>query len=459
MQEFKLTEIQASAILEMRLQRLTGLEREKIQAEYLEVIQLIEKLRSILASDKKMLGIIQDEVRKLRDKFGDDRRTMIVAEEGEIDYEDTIEQKDMVITISHAGYIKRQEISAYRAQRRGGKGVIGARTKEDDYIEQLFIANTHAYLLFLTDKGRCYWLKVHEIEQAGRMAKGRPLVNHLEGMARDERVQAVVAVKTFDEEHFLVCATKKGLIKKSKLSLYGNVRKAGINAVLLEEGDALIEAIITDGTLDLILAKKKGLAIRFHEDEVRAMGRTAYGVKAVTLDDEQDEVVSMVGVKRQATLLAVTENGYGKRSEISEYRVSHRGGKGIITIKTTERNGNVVAVKEVVDGDELMIITKQGQMIRMPVKGISVIGRNTQGVRLVNLAPSPTAEGTVELLPDTVGGVTRVVSEDDESGAPGEAGSSEAAGGGAGSGEAAGGTSAPAAEDVAAEETTEDGEE
>ena len=415
---FKLTEIQANAILDMRLARLTGLERDKIQAEYLEVIQLIEKLRSILASEKKMLGIIQDEVKRLRDKYGDDRRTQIVVDEGEIDYEDTIEQKDMVITISHAGYIKRQEISAYRAQRRGGKGVIGARTKEDDFIEHLFIANTHAYLMILTDKGRCYWLKVHEIESAGRTAKGRPLVNHLEGMARDERVQAVVPVKTFDDQHYLVCATKKGLIKKTVLSAYGNVRKVGINAVLLEEGDALFEAIVTDGTQDLILAKKKGLAIRFHESEVRAMGRTAYGVKAVTLDGADDEVVSMVGVKRQATLLAVTENGYGKRSEISEYRVSHRGGKGIITIKTTERNGNIVAVKEVVDGDELMIITKQGQMIRMPVKGISVIGRNTQGVRLVNLAVAPEESG--QLLPDTVGGVTRVVSEDDEGGSNGD---------------------------------------
>ena len=414
---FGLTEIQASAILEMRLSRLTGLERDKIQAEYLEVIQLIEQLRAILASEQKMLSIIQDEVRRLRDKYGDDRRTQIVAEEGEINYEDTIEQKDMVITISHAGYIKRQEISAYRAQRRGGKGIIGARTKEDDFIEHLFIANTHAYLLFLTDKGRCYWLKVHEIEQAGRMAKGRPLVNHLEGMARDERMQAVVAVKTFDDQHYLMCATRKGLIKKTVLSAYGNVRKAGINAVLLEEDDALIEAMITDGTQDIILAKKKGLAIRFHEGEVRAMGRTAYGVKAVTLDDAEDEVVSMVGVKRQATLLAVTEHGYGKRSEISEYRVSHRGGKGIITIKTTERNGNIVAVKEVVDGDELMIITRQGQLIRMPVKGISVIGRNTQGVRLVNLAVAPEESGN--LLPDTVGGVTRVVSEDDDTGVAG----------------------------------------
>ncbi|MCE9626797.1 MAG: DNA gyrase subunit A [Candidatus Eisenbacteria bacterium] len=409
MKTFKLSEIQASAILEMRLARLTGLERDKIQAEYLEVIKLIESLRSILASEKKMLAIIQDEVRRIRDKYGDERRTHIAVDEGDINYEDTIEQKDMVITISHSGYIKRQEISAYRAQRRGGKGVIGARTKEDDFIVHLFIANTHAYLLFLTDKGRCYWLKVHEIESAGRMAKGRPLVNHLEGMARDERVQAVVAVKAFDDQHFLVCATRKGLIKKTVLSAYGNVRKAGINAVLLEDGDALIEAIITDGTQDIILAKKKGLAIRFHEDEVRAMGRTAYGVKSVTLDDDDDEVVSMVGVKRQATLLAVTEHGYGKRSEISEYRVSHRGGKGIITIKTTERNGNIVAVKEVVDGDELMIVTKQGQLIRMPVAGISVLGRNTQGVRLVNLAVS---EESGNLLPDTVGGVTRVVSED-----------------------------------------------
>jgi DNA gyrase subunit A len=408
---FQLSEIQASAILEMRLQRLTGLERAKIEQEYLEVIQLIEQLRSILASEKKMLAIIQDEVRRLREKYGDERRTEIIGEEGEIGYEDTIEQKDMVITISHAGYIKRQEVTAYRSQRRGGKGVIGARTKEEDYIEHLFVANTHAYLLILTDRGRCYWLKVHEVEQAGRMARGRPLVNHLEGLSRDERVQAVVAVKEFDDQHFLVCATRKGLIKKTVLSAYSHPRKAGINAVLLEDGDGLIEAIVTDGTQDMILAKKKGLAIRFHESEVRAMGRTAYGVKAVTLDDAEDEVVSMVGVKRQETLLAVTEHGYGKRSEISEYRVSHRGGKGIITIKTTERNGNIVAVKEVVDGDELMIITRAGQMIRMPVAGISVIGRNTQGVRLVNLEQS---EG--QLLPDAVSGVTRVVSEDDIAG-------------------------------------------
>jgi DNA gyrase subunit A len=420
MAEFKLSEIQANAILEMRLARLTGLERSKVEQEYLEVIKLIEQLKSILASEQKMLGIIQDEVRRLKERYADPRRTQIVSEEGDIGYEDTIEQRDMVITISHAGYIKRQEVNSYRAQRRGGKGVIGARTKEEDFIEHLFIANTHAYLLILTDRGRCYWLKVHEIDQAGRMAKGRPLVNHLEGLSRDERVQAVVPVKAFDDQHYLVCATKRGLIKKTVLSAYGNPRRAGINAILLEDGDGLIDAILTDGTQDLVLAKKMGLAIRFHENEVRAMGRTSYGVKAVTLDEADDEVVSMVSIKRQATLLAVTQNGYGKRSEVSEYRVSHRGVKWIITIKTTELNGFVVAVKEVVDGDELMIITKAGQMIRMPVDGISVIGRNTQGVRLVNLTAS---EG--ELLPDQVAGVTRVVREDvvaAEVGEPGNGG-------------------------------------
>ncbi|HEY3215912.1 MAG TPA: DNA gyrase subunit A [Candidatus Eisenbacteria bacterium] len=429
MAEFKLTESQANAILEMRLSRLTSLERKKVEEEYLEVIQLIEKLKSILASPQKILGIIREEVARLKGKYGDGRRTEIVAEEGDISFEDTIEQKDMVITISHAGYVKRQEISSYRSQRRGGKGVIGARTKEEDYIEHLFVAGTHSYLLFLTDRGRCYWLKVHEIEQAGRMARGRPLVNHLEGLSRDERVQAVVAVKEFDDKHYLLCATRKGLIKKTVLSAYGNPRRGGIHAVLLEEGDGLIEAIVTDGTQDIVLAKRHGLAIRFPESEVRAMGRTSYGVKAVTLDDDQDEVVSMVGVKRQATLLAVTENGYGKRSEISEYRVSHRGGKGIITIKTTERNGRVVAVKEVVDGDELMIITRSGQLIRMPVKGISVIGRNTQGVRLVNLAPA----GEGELMPDAVAGVTRVVSEEDESGGAAENGPEAAPAAGNGS--------------------------
>jgi DNA gyrase subunit A len=417
MQTFKLSEIQASAILEMRLQRLTGLERKKVEEEYLEVIQLIELLRGILASEQKMLAIIQGEVRSLKEKYGDERRTAIMGEEGEIGYEDTIEQKDMVITVSHSGYIKRQEINSYRSQRRGGKGIIGARTKDEDYVEHLFVANTHAHLLILTDKGRCHWLKVHEIDQAGRVARGRPLVNYLEGLARDEHVQAVVPVKAFDDQHYLVCATAKGVIKKTVLSAYGRPRKGGIHAVLLDEGDELIETVVTDGTQDIILGKKKGLAIRFHENEVRAMGRTSRGVKGVTLDAADDRVVSMVAVKRQASLLTVTENGYGKRSEVAEYRLSHRGGKGIITIKTTERNGDVVSVKEVVDGDELMIITRSGQLIRMPVNGISVIGRNTQGVRLVNLAEA----GEKGLFADKVTAVTRMVSEETGGESDGEA--------------------------------------
>ena len=402
MSRFGLSEIQANAILDMRLARLTGLERAKIEQEYLETIKLIEELKSILASLAKMMRIIRDEVLELKKKYGDERRTEIVPDEGEISIEDMIQDEDMVVTVSHAGYIKRNPVSLYRSQRRGGKGLIGARTKEEDWIEHLFVAKMHSYLLFLTARGRCYWLKVHEIDQAGRAAKGRPVVNLIE-MDREDRVQAVVPVREFDEQHFLVMATRRGLIKKTVLSAYGNPRRAGINAILLEEGDELIEALITDGTQDLVLAKRLGKAIRFHEGEARPMGRTTYGVKATTLE-EGDTVVSLVAVKREGTVLAVTENGYGKRSPISEYRVSHRGGIGVITIKTTERNGNVVAVKEVVDGEELMLMTRQGQVIRMPVSGISVIGRNTQGVRLVSL------EGG-----DQVTDVARVISEDRES--------------------------------------------
>jgi DNA gyrase subunit A len=401
MSHFGLSEIQANAILDMRLARLTGLERAKIEQEYLETIKLIEELKSILASLAKMLRIIRDEVLELKKKYGDERRTEIVPDEGEISIEDMIQDEDMVVTVSHAGYIKRNPVSLYRSQRRGGKGLIGARTKEEDWIEHLFVAKMHSYLLFLTARGRCYWLKVHEIEQAGRAAKGRPVVNLIE-MDREDRVQAVVPVREFDEQHFLVMATRRGLIKKTVLSAYGNPRRAGINAILLEDGDELIEALITDGTQDLVLAKRLGKAIRFHEGEARPMGRTTYGVKATTLE-EGDTVVSLVAVKREGTVLAVTENGYGKRSPISEYRVSHRGGIGVITIKTTERNGNVVAVKEVVDGEELMLMTRSGQVIRMPVSGISVIGRNTQGVRLVSL------EGG-----DQVTDVARVISEDTE---------------------------------------------
>jgi len=400
MATFGLSEIQANAILDMRLGRLVALERDKIEAEYLAVIKEIERLKGILANPKKILGIIKAEVAELKEKYGDERRTQIVPEEGEISIEDLIKDEDMVVTISHAGYIKRNPVSLFRAQRRGGKGLIGAKTKEEDFVEHLFVASTHAYLLFLTNRGRCYWLKVHEIDQAGRAAKGRPIVNLVE-MSREERVTTVVPVKTFDDQHFLVMATRLGAIKKTVLSAYGNPRRGGINAIDLDEGDEMIEAAITDGTHDLILAKRHGKAIRFHEKEVRAMGRTAHGVKSVSLE-EGDVVVSMVTVRRDTTLLTITENGYGKRSAVEDYRVSHRGGLGIITIKTTDRNGQVVAVKEVVDTDQLMIMTTQGQVIRVPVAGISVIGRNTQGVRLIQLDEN-----------DKVSDVARVVIEDE----------------------------------------------
>ncbi len=403
MKKFGLSEIQANAILDMRLGRLVALERAKIEAEYLEVIKLIEELKGILANPKKILAIIRAEVLDLKKKYGDERRTQIVPEEGEISLEDLIKDEDMVVTISHAGYIKRNPVSLFRAQRRGGKGLIGAKTKEEDFVEHLFVASTHAYLLFLTNRGRCYWLKVHEIDQAGRAAKGRPIVNLIE-MNREERVTTVVPVKQFDDQHYLVMATRLGTIKKTLLSAYGNPRKAGINAIDLDEGDEMIEAAITDGTQDLILAKRHGKAIRFHEQEVRAMGRTAHGVKAVTLEGD-DVVVSMVTVRRDATLLSITERGYGKCSPVEEYRVSHRGGLGIITIKTTDRNGAVVAVKEVVESDQLMIMTSNGQVIRVPVKGISVLGRNTQGVRLINLDDG-----------DQVTDVARVVAEDENGG-------------------------------------------
>jgi DNA gyrase subunit A len=400
MKTFGLSEIQANAILDMRLARLTGLEREKIEKEYLETIKLIEELRSILASMPKMMGIIKKEILKIKKKFGDERRTEIVPDLGDISIEDLIQDEDMVVTISHAGYIKRNPVSLYRSQRRGGKGIIGAKTKEEDWVEHLFVATMHSYLLFLTSRGRCYWLKVHEIDQASRAAKGRPIVNLIE-MDREDPVQAVVPVREFDESHFLVLATRKGLVKKTVLSAYGRPRRSGINAILLDEGDKLIEAVVTDGTQDIILGKAGGKAIRFHEREVRGMGRTTRGVTGIKLEKD-DKVVSMVAVKRDATLLAVTENGYGKRSSISEYRVSHRAGYGVITIKTTDRNGLVVAVKEVVDGEELMVITRQGQVIRMPVSDTRVMGRNTQGVRLVNLDPGDQATDVARVVREDV---------------------------------------------------------
>ena len=386
MKKFKLSEIQAQAILDMRLQRLTGLEREKIEQEYLELIKLIEKLKGILASKTKRMNIIKEELTELKKKYGDDRRTEIrEEEEGEFTIEDLIAEEDMVITITHGGYIKRLSITSYRRQGRGGRGVIGIETKEQDFVEHLFIASTHHYILFFTPKGRCHWVKVHEIPVGGRLAKGKNIVNMLD-LGDEEAIAAFVPVKAFDDKHFVVMATRNGTIKKTVLSAFSNPRRGGINAMNIPKDDDLIEAKITDGTCDIVLATREGQAIRFPESKVRNMGRAAYGVKGVTLA-KKDRVIGMVVVKRDATLLSVTENGFGKRTNIADYRVTNRGGKGVINIKTTERNGKVVDIKEVLTDDELMLITQKGIIIRQPVNQIKVIGRATQGVKLINLDP------------------------------------------------------------------------
>jgi DNA gyrase subunit A len=402
MKKFNMTEIQAQAILDMRLQRLTGLERKKVEEEYLELIKLIATLKGILESKAKRMNIIKEELLVLKKNFGDLRRTEIREEEEEFTIEDLIAEEDMVITVTHYGYIKRLGIDAYRRQGRGGKGVIGIETREEDFVEHLFIASTHDYILFFTNIGKCHWLKVHEIPVGGKVTKGKSITNLLD-LAEGERIRAFAPVKEFVENRYIVMSTKKGTIKKTELSAFSNPRRGGINAINIDEGDELIEATITDGTCDIVLGTKEGLAIRFPEDKVRSMGRTAYGVKGISLRGK-DEVVGMVVIKRDATLLVVTENGFGKRTPISDYRVTNRGGKGVINVKTSERNGKVVAIKEVLEDDELMIITEKGIIIRQPVKQIKEIGRNTQGVKLINLD-----EG------DRVVDVARVVKSEEES--------------------------------------------
>ena len=400
MKQFKLSEIQANAILDMRLQRLTGLERDKIEQEYLELIKRISELRAILDSNALQMKIIKDEVEELAKKYGDDRRTEIQDAAEELSVEDLIAEEEMVITISHQGYVKRLSVSAYRKQQRGGKGVIGIETKEDDFAEHLFVASTHDYILFFSDKGRCYWVKVHEIPVGGKMAKGKPIINMCQ-MPSEERIAAFCRVRTFDADKFIVMASRDGIIKKTSLDAFSNPRKAGVNAMdFSEKDDTLIGAAITDGTFEIVLATRKGMAIRFNEEKVRAMGRTAYGVKGIELE-AKDYVVGMVVVKRDSTLLVVTENGYGKRTSIDDYRITNRGGKGIINVKTSDRNGEVVSIKEVLDDDELILITKKGIANRQSVKDIKVIGRNTQGVRLITL-------GKDDLVTD----VARVVKEE-----------------------------------------------
>ncbi|MGC1455027.1 MAG: DNA gyrase subunit A [Nitrospirota bacterium] len=381
--EFKLSEIQAQAILEMRLQRLTGLERDKIIAEYEEVLREIAKLTEILGSDALVMKIIRDELLAIKSEYGDVRRTEIVAQTSEIDIEDLIKDEEMVITISHAGYIKRNVLTNYRAQKRGGKGKIGMETKEEDFVERLFTATAHSSLLFFTNKGRVYWLKVHQIPEASRQAKGKAIVNLIQ-IGRDERVTAALPVREFTPGHFILMATKKGIIKKTELESYSHPRPSGIIAIRLEEGDELIAAEVTDGKCDVFLGTRDGLSIRFSEIDVREIGRTGKGVIGIRLD-KGNEVVGMEIVRDDSTILTATEYGYGKRSTLEDYRSQGRGGKGIITIKITEKNGRVIGMAQVSADDEIILITSNGKVLRIRANDISVQGRNTQGVRLFDL--------------------------------------------------------------------------
>src|SRR6266480_1764127 len=397
---FKLSEKQSAEILNMRLARLTALEITKLEDELKEVRKFIKECKEILASKPRRMKILKEELSELAHGFGDERRTEIVADQGEFSIEDLIAEEDMVITVSHAGYIKRLPVSAYRRQRRGGRGVISAHTKEDDWVEHLFIASTHDYVMFFTQQGQCYWLKVHEIPQAARAARGKPIISCV-AMKPDERLAALVPVREFSEDQFLLFATTQGVVKKTVLSEFGNPRSVGIRAINIEKGDELIDVQVTDGRNDIVLATRHGMSIRFHEKDVRDMGRTATGVKGIELD-KKDQVIDMVVVRRKSTLLTVTEKGMGKRSELDEYRVQHRGGRGIITLKRAAKTGDIVALKEVLPEDELMMITKKGIMIRVPVEGIRISGRNTQGVKVMNLTPG-----------DLVVDVARVVKEDE----------------------------------------------
>ncbi|MBH0199946.1 MAG: DNA gyrase subunit A [Nitrospira sp.] len=385
MRQFGLTEIQANAILDMRLQRLTQLERAKLIEEYQAVLKQIEYLKSVLSSEALVRSIIQEELTQIREAYRDERRTQIVKEEGEINIEDLIAEEEVVVTISHAGYIKRNAASLYRAQRRGGKGKIGMGIKDEDFVETLFTASTHQTLLFFSDAGKVYWLKVHEIPEASRAAKGKALVNLL-ALAGSEKVTATLPVKEFREDQFVVMATKNGLLKKTELSAYSNPRQGGIIALSLEEGDKLIGVQLTDGRREILLGTKQGLTIRFTEDEVRSMGRTAYGVKGITLE-EGNEVIGMETITPDSTtsILTVTEGGYGKRTPVGEYRVQGRGGKGIISVKTTEKTGLAVGFLQVRDSDQIMLMAAQGKVLRCKVGDIREIGRNTQGVRILDL--------------------------------------------------------------------------
>ena len=402
MERFELDEEQAKAILDMRLQKLTGLEIESLRLEFEELMKHIANLEDILASPERVKIIIKEELLEIKNEHGDERRTVIVEDALELDLEDLIPVEDMVVTITQDGYIKRVPLDTYKGQRRGGVGLIGMQTKEEDFLTDLFVTSTHDYLMFFTNLGRVYWLKAYRLPIGGRHAKGKPIVNLLPNLEEGEAVNETIPVSEFDDSKFLVFSTRKGVIKKTPLSAYSHVRSTGIIALSLDEGDELVETKLTDGTKEIVLATKKGQAVRFQESDVRPMGRPARGVRGIRLGVD-DKVVSMAVVTPESNLLTLTENGYGKLSKVENYRKTKRGGKGVITIKTTERNGMVVAVKEVAEGDELIVTSQQGMIIRVPVDQIRLSGRTTMGVTIMRIKED-----------DTVCAVARLARDEDE---------------------------------------------
>lgn len=408
MARFELTEIQARAIVEMRLRQLTGLEQEKLRAEYEEIEKLIARLKEILENEDMLMGVIRDEFQEIIDKYADERKTDIVYASEELNPEDFYADDEMIITISHMGYIKRTPLSEFRAQARGGVGAKGSETREEDFVEYIYPASMHATILFFTAKGRCFWKKVFEIPEGAKNAKGRAIQNFL-NIDSDDSVNAFIRIKNlttdtdFTNSHYLLFCTKKGVIKKTLLAAYSRPRQNGVNAITLHEGDGVIQVRLTDGNNEVLIANRNGRAIRFHESKVRVMGRTAAGVRGMTLDDENDEAIGMVCIKdtEKETILVVSEQGYGKRSKIDDYRITNRGGKGVKTINVTEKTGKLVGIKNVTEENDLMIINKSGITIRMKVADLNIIGRATQGVRLINL----------EKRNDEIASVCKVVSE------------------------------------------------
>jgi DNA gyrase subunit A len=406
--KFKLSEVQAKAIVEMRLRQLTGLEQDKLRSEYEEIKKLIEDLKDILENENRRMNIISDELNEIKDKYGDERRSVIEYAGGDLSIEDMIPDEKVVITISHAGYIKRTSLDEYKIQNRGGVGQKASTTRNEDFLEDIFIGTNHQYMLFFTQKGKCFWMRVYEIPEGSKTSKGRAIQN-LINIEQDDKVKAFICTKDLKDEdyinsHYVIMATKKGQVKKTSLEQYSRPRSNGINAITIKENDELLEAKLTDGNSQVMLALKSGKAIRFEEAKTRPMGRNASGVRGIRLQHDNDEVIGMVSVNdMESNILVVSSNGYGKRSRLEDYRITNRGGKGVKTISITEKTGDLVAIKNVDDTNGLMIINKSGIAIRMAVKNLRVMGRATQGVKLINLKES-----------DSIAAVAKVVHEEDE---------------------------------------------